>query len=72
MGALYLAQLIQMALRDGPDGLSPESPEQLYSRQPQVGKSGASQAAPAAATSALLAGGFALSRIRRIADRPRN
>ena len=26
VGALYLAQLIQMALRDGPDGLSPESP----------------------------------------------
>jgi hypothetical protein len=69
---LHLAQVIQMALRDGPNGPTVDRRERLYSQQPQVDGNGVSQPGLAAATSALLAGGFALSRLRRISDRSRN
>jgi len=70
--ALHLAQLVQMALREGPNGPSADRPERLYAHQPQTESNGGSYAGLAAAASAVLAGGFALSRVRRLGDRARS
>ena len=71
-GALHLAQLVNMALREGPNGPSADHPERLYAHPPKDVKNGGSHGALAAAASAVLAGGFALSRGRRVGDRFRS
>jgi hypothetical protein len=46
--ALHLAQALQMALHDGPNGPSAARPERLYSQQPNGAASGAAIGAAAA------------------------
>jgi len=67
--ALHLAQLVQMALREGPNGPSTDYPERLYSQPPEAPSNGRSHTALAAAASGVLAGGLLLSRVRRAGDR---
>ena len=64
-GALHLSQVVQMALRDGPNGPAAARPEQLYCGWPVGTKDGRNQLPLAAGTVAAVCGGLALSRIRK-------
>ncbi len=62
-GALHLAQVTQMALREGPNGPAADRPESRYSEPPRSASNGSSRAATAAGLTALGgAAGLALTR----------
>jgi hypothetical protein len=63
---LHLAQVLQMALRDGPNGPGRARPEASQSMQPKLRSDGAGAlAAVAAGTAAAVGGASALARRRR-------
>ncbi len=64
-GALHLAQAMQMALRDGPNGPAVEHPEDHYSEPPHPTTNGTGRAALGAGTAGVLVAGLTLARIRR-------
>ncbi len=67
-GALHLAQVIQMALRDGPNGPSAALPEKRYSAPPHANGNGReAKAAIAALAAAGLSGAALLARRRSAA-----
>ncbi|MFL5864660.1 MAG: FAD-binding and (Fe-S)-binding domain-containing protein, partial [Solirubrobacteraceae bacterium] len=63
--ALHLAQAIQMALRDGPNGPTIAHPEKRYAQAPEPGRNGNRRPAVVAAGAAAAAGLAAVSRHRR-------
>jgi hypothetical protein len=69
--ALHLAQAIQMALHEGPNGPATPRPERHYVQAPDVKHSGSALPARAAGTAAMAIGGLALlTRHRRTASGP--
>ncbi len=60
--ALHLAQVMQMALRDGPNGPAAAPPESRYSELPETRNGGRSRTAVGVGVGAALAGGIALAR----------
>ncbi len=65
--ALHLAQVMQMAVREGPNGPATDHPEQVYSRQPSAAGNGWARRALAAGAIAAVGGGVALARLKRMA-----
>jgi Fe-S oxidoreductase len=63
--ALHLAQAVQMAMREGPNGPAAARPEALYHRQPQPDGAGGGSRAAMAAGAAVTAGGLAALAARR-------
>ncbi len=64
-GALHLAQVTQMALREGPNGPAVARPEALYSGQPQSENGGAPRTAVLAAALLALGGGAGVAVAKR-------
>ncbi len=63
--ALHLAQALQMALREGPNGPAAPHPEQHYNRPPQAPSKASTRAAVALGAAATLGGVGALARLKR-------
>jgi FAD/FMN-containing dehydrogenase/Fe-S oxidoreductase len=64
-GALHIAQVLQMALREGPNGPATPEPEQRYSGAPERESNGTQAQAAVAAALAALGGAAALARRHR-------
>jgi FAD/FMN-containing dehydrogenase/Fe-S oxidoreductase len=63
--AIHLAQVIQMALRDGPNGPAEQRPEQRYATQPPPAHNPVARATLATGAVAILAAGAARNRLHR-------
>jgi FAD/FMN-containing dehydrogenase/Fe-S oxidoreductase len=63
--ALHLAQTLQMALREGPNGPPHERPEERYAQPPATGNGASSRAAAAAGVIAAVGAVTALAHLRR-------
>jgi Fe-S oxidoreductase len=66
--ALHLAQAVQMAMREGPNGPAAPRPERLYARQPEVPARASTRAALAAGAGITLGGVAALARLKQRRD----
>jgi FAD/FMN-containing dehydrogenase/Fe-S oxidoreductase len=65
-GALHLAQIVQMALHEGPNGPAVALPERHFSGQPEASSDGATAKAAVAAGAAAALGGLAAARARHL------